>query len=214
MLRRHTAAQYLPDQLNLSSLQRAAKDCEGCELHKQGMQTVFGRGPRSASMMLVGEMPGDQEDIEGEPFVGPAGWLLDTVLDEAGIERSDVYLTNVVKHFRWEPQGTKRIHKRPSARHITACKPWLEAELEVIRPSVIVCLGATAAQFFFGRDFRITVDRGKSLESEDGTSLVATFHPSAVLRAPRKPDRDRMKQALVDDLKLAHSLVPAKTAGD
>jgi uracil-DNA glycosylase family protein len=214
MLRRHTAAQYLPDQLNLSSLRHAAEACEGCELYKQATQTVFGSGRRSAAMMLVGEMPGDQEDKEGEPFVGPAGWLLDAALEEAGIDRSEVYLTNVVKHFRWEGQGSKRIHKKPSARHITACKPWLEAELEVIRPNVIVCLGATAAQFFFGKDFRITLERGQALETSDGTSLVATYHPSAVLRAPGKAERDRMKQALIDDLHLAHSLVPLKAGGN
>lgn len=214
MLRRHTAAQYLPSNLSLSSLRKAAEVCEGCELYKHATQTVFGSGARSAPMMLVGEMPGDQEDVEGEPFVGPAGWLLDSALEQALVDRREVYLTNVVKHFRWEAEGSKRIHKKPSARHITACKPWLEAELEVIKPSVVVCLGATAAQFFFGKEFRVTVDRGKPFESAEGISLVATFHPSAVLRTPRKPDRDRMRQALVDDLRLAHSLIPVRTAGE
>jgi DNA polymerase len=148
MLRRETAAAYLPRRLNLTALRTAAEHCEGCELYKNATQIVFSAGPRHASLMLVGEMPGDEEDRAGEPFVGPGGWLLDAALVEAKIERSGVYVTNVVKHFRWEPQGKRRLHKKPSARHIAACKPWLEAELDVIQPDVIGCLGATPAQFF------------------------------------------------------------------
>jgi uracil-DNA glycosylase len=205
MMRRKTAAMYLPKSRSLGALREAAKYCEGCDLYKDAIQTVFGVGPRSAMMVLVGEMPGDEEDREGEPFVGPAGWLLDSALVEAGIERNEVYLTNAVKHFRWEPQGNKRLHKKPSARQITACRPWLEAEFAAIRPRIVVCLGATAAQAILGRDFRVSTDRGKLREYGDGICVVATYHPSAVLRAPKRADRDRMRRMLVDDLHLAHS---------
>jgi uracil-DNA glycosylase family protein len=198
-----SAADYLPPRINLTSLARAAESCRGCDLYKNATQTVFGEGPRTASLMLVGEMPGDEEDRDGEPFVGPAGRLLDETLDEVGIDRSEVYVTNAVKHFRWEPRGKRRLHKKPGARQIEACKPWLHAEILVVKPQVIVCLGATAAQAMLGRDFRITKDRGKFFHDKDTAWLMASYHPSAVLRAPDKEARQEMREALTADLRSA-----------
>jgi uracil-DNA glycosylase len=198
-----TAAEFLPDRLNLAALRRAAVHCEGCELYQNATQTVFGEGPRRARIMLVGETPGDREDVEGHPFVGPAGVLLDQALADAGLVRDDVYVTNVVKHFRWEPRGKRRLHKKPGAGHIEACKPWLQAEILVVNPAVIVCLGATAAQALLGHTFRITRQRGKLIKNTGGPSFLATYHPSAVLRSPDEADRRRMRKEFTDDLRIA-----------
>ncbi len=164
---------------------------------------MFGEGAKHAALMMIGEQPGDQEDIQGKPFVGPAGQLLEKVLEEAGIERSDVYITNAVKHFSFTESGPRRLHKTPSARQVNACRPWMEAEMDVIKPKGIVCLGATAAQALLGRDFRITKQRGQFLDFEKAEWIVATWHPSALLRAPDKEARERMRSELVDDLSKA-----------
>jgi DNA polymerase len=202
MVQSTSAADFLPDRLNLRALREAADHCKGCDLYLNATQAVFGEGPKSATVVMVGETPGDQEDIEGRPFVGPAGRLLDEAIVEAGLARRDVYITNAVKHFRWEPRGKRRLHKKPSARQISACRPWLEAEMTVIKPEVVVCLGATAAQALLGRDFRISRQRGEFLVSSWAEWTLATHHPSAVLRAPEKQDRVRMRGELVDDLHL------------
>jgi DNA polymerase len=165
-------------------------------------------------MMLLGEMPGDQEDRQGKPFVGPAGRLLDDALEEAGIAHDDVYVTNAVKHFRWEPRGKRRLHKKPSAGQIEACKPWLHAEILIVKPSVIVCLGATAAQVMLGRAFRVTRDRGKVFDNDQAASILATYHPSAVLRAPDPRDRDRMRSELIADLHTAVEHLHASRSGE
>jgi uracil-DNA glycosylase len=198
-----SAEDFLPDRFSLTGLARAAETCRGCELYQDATQTVFGRGRRTARLMLVGETPGDEEDREGEPFVGPAGRLLDDVLAEAAVTRGEVYVTNAVKHFRWEARGKRRLHKKPGARHIEACKPWLHAEILVVKPKVIICLGATAAQVMLGRDFRITKNRGEFVRGNRTAWLVATYHPSAILRAPDKASRNRMRHALVTDLAAA-----------
>jgi DNA polymerase len=198
-----SAAEFLPPRLNLTALRRASETCRGCELYKNATQTVFGEGPRRARLMLVGEMPGDREDIEGHPFVGPAGTLLDKALADAGIERDDVYVTNVVKHFRWEPRGKRRLHKKPGAGHVEACRPWLQAEILVVNPPLIACLGATAAQALLGRSFRITKQRGEVIHNSEGPALMATYHPSAILRAPDDDARHRMRDEFTDDLRVA-----------
>ncbi len=198
-----SAADFLPEQKTLKTLEAAAKHCEGCELHQHATQTVFGEGSKTARIILVGEQPGDQEDLQGHPFVGPAGKVLDESLEEAGIDRGDVYVTNAVKHFHWEPRGERRLHKKPPARAMAACKPWLEAEVAVLKPDVIVCLGATAAQSVVGREARITVDRGKILPSPLCEQTVMTWHPSAILRAPDATAREKMRAELVHDLKTA-----------
>lgn len=195
-----SAQDFMPARMNLKSLREAAEHCRGCDLYKNATQTVFGEGSRRASIILVGEVPGDEEDKQGHPFVGPAGRLLDESLEEAGIDRDDVYITNAVKHFRWEPRGKRRLHKKPTARQIEACKPWLLAEFLVVEPDLIVCLGATAAQSLLGRDFRITKHRGKFFKSEHAAWLMPTYHPSAILRAPDKQDRDRKRAEFVSDL--------------
>ncbi|MEV1004351.1 UdgX family uracil-DNA binding protein [Nonomuraea sp. NPDC050202] len=193
------AAEFLPDRLDLDSLRSAAACCEGCGLYRNATQTVFGEGPRQARFMLVGEQPGDQEDRQGHPFVGPAGRILDKGLQEAGIERDDVYLTNAVKHFSFTPRGKRRIHQKPTAAEIDACQPWLNAELAVVRPEVVVVLGATAARSLLGRAFKVTQHRGEPVPL--GESLaVATIHPSAVLRAP---DRDAAYAGFLADLQAA-----------
>jgi len=197
-----SAADFLPDRMNLTALRRAAATCRGCDLYLNATQTVFGEGPKGAHVLLVGETPGDQEDLQGKPFVGPAGRLLDEAIIEAGLARDDVYITNAVKHFRWEPRGKRRLHKKPSARQINACKPWLEAEIAVVKPRIVVCLGATAAQALLGLDFRISRQRGEFLVSPWSDWTLATHHPSAVLRAPDKADRHRMRGELIDDLHL------------
>jgi DNA polymerase len=198
-----SAADFLPAQRNLPHLIRAADHCEGCPLYRDATQTVFGRGPVGARLMMVGEQPGDQEDRQGLPFVGPAGRVLDEALDDVGIARDEVYVTNAVKHFKWTQQGKRRLHAKPSAREMNACHPWLEAEIEAIGPRVIVCLGATAAQSMLGPKFRITRERGKLIDSDGRPPVLATYHPSAILRAPEKSDRDRMRAEFADDLRVA-----------
>jgi uracil-DNA glycosylase len=201
MVTQDTAAPLVPPRPTLARLRAAAARCTACDLHLLGTQTVFGEGPAKARVMMVGEQPGDREDIEGHPFVGPAGKLLDRSLEEAGIARDDVYLTNVVKHFRWEgTRGKRRIHRKPSMAHITACRPWLEAELAVVKPEVLVCLGATAAQAIVDKRFKVTEHRGELMEVPGIDALVtATVHPSSVLRARNDTRRTEMK-ALVRDL--------------
>ncbi|HUQ22231.1 MAG TPA: UdgX family uracil-DNA binding protein [Gaiellaceae bacterium] len=198
-----SAAAFLPQRLTLATLRAAARGCTACPLWRCGTQTVFGEGLRRSPMMLVGEQPGDREDVAGRPFVGPAGQLLNEALAAAGIERSDVYLTNAVKHFKWEPRGKRRIHQKPNWGEITACRPWVEAELAVVRPRVLVCLGATAAQALLGRDVRVTRDRGRPLESPLAPIALATVHPSSILRAPDRDARRREEALFVDDLRAA-----------
>jgi uracil-DNA glycosylase family protein len=200
--RRGSAAPLVPPKPTIPKLQDAASTCTACELHLLGTQTVFGEGPARARVMMVGEQPGDREDIEGHPFVGPAGKLLDRSLEDAGIARDDVYITNVVKHFRWEgTRGKRRIHRKPSMAHITACRPWLDAEFQVVKPEVVVCLGATAAQAIAGRRFKLTEHRGELVEVDGVDALVtATVHPSSVLRAPDDAARREARAAFVRDL--------------
>src|SRR3984885_8261209 len=200
-----TAASLISAHASLANLRRAASGCEACDLWKTGTQTVFGEGKSSAVVMMVGEQPGDQEDRAGRPFVGPAGRILDQALEEAGIERAEVYVTNVVKHFKWSPaeRGKRRIHKKPAYSEIKACRPWLDAELDAVKPEVVVCLGATAAQAIFGRQFRITQQRGRMMNSPISSKTLATFHPSAILRAPDAESRQAMHKTLVQDLKKA-----------
>lgn len=196
-----TAAPLVPERPTLLKLREAAADCKACPLWKTGTQTVFGEGERTAKVMFVGEQPGNDEDLQGKPFVGPAGKLLDQALEEAGIDRDEVYVTNMVKHFKWEPKGKRRIHKKPNAREIAACRPWLEAELEVVKPEVLVCLGATAAQGLLGRAFRVSEQRGEFIESELAPHVMATVHPSSILRAPDDETRRAERKRFVDDLK-------------
>jgi uracil-DNA glycosylase len=197
----------LPFHGNLEDLKKAAKNCQACDLWKRGTQTVFGEGAPNAKIMFVGEQPGDQEDLEGRPFVGPAGKLLDRALEDAGIDRKKVYVTNAVKHFSWEPRGKRRIHKKPNAVEIAACRPWLDAEIAALRPKIIVLLGATAAQSLLGRDFRVTQHRGEFLKSELAPHVMATVHPSSILRAPDEQARhDAMKQFITDLKKIARIL--------
>jgi uracil-DNA glycosylase family protein len=193
-----TAAPLVPERPSLSKLREAAAGCKACDLWKTGTQTVFGEGASKAEVMFVGEQPGDQEDQLGKPFVGPAGKVLDQALEEAGIDRSLAYVTNVVKHFKWQARGKRRIHQKPNWREISACRPWLDAELEIVKPRVLVCLGATAAQALLGRDFRVTKRRGEPVESELAPVVIATVHPSSILRAD---DRDAEMAAFVSDLK-------------
>ncbi|MGA7220286.1 MAG: UdgX family uracil-DNA binding protein [Candidatus Sulfotelmatobacter sp.] len=191
---------------SLSSLRNSARDCKACDLWKNATQTVFGEGPRKARIMFVGEQPGDREDLVGRPFVGPAGKLLNEALLEAGIDRVEVYVTNVVKHFKWSPaqRGKRRIHKKPRASEIQACRPWLDAELQRIRPQVLVCLGATSAQALLGKDFSVTRQRGDLVESSLAPHVMATVHPSSILRAPDDAARrDQMREFVLDIKKLA-----------
>jgi uracil-DNA glycosylase family protein len=194
-----TAAPLVPDRLSLKGLKEAAAVCTACPLHATGTQTVFGEGLVRAEILCVGEQPGDQEDREGKPFVGPAGRLLDKALEEVGIDRQLAYVTNVVKHFKWTPKGNRRIHAKPNWSEIAACRPWLDAEIEVVEPRVIVCLGATAAQALLGRDFRVTRGRGEVVDSGYGVPAIATVHPSSILRAEDE-DRENEYAAFVDDL--------------
>lgn len=187
--------------MNLQTLREAARSCRGCELYRDARQVVFGQGTRKARAVLIGEMPGDREDREGRPFVGPAGRLLDAAMSEAGLDRQDVYLTNVVKHFRWEPHGRLRLHKSPTSRQVEACKPWLHAEILVLKPRFLACLGAVAAKALLGSEFRITRQRGE-LHDVDGTPVVATHHPAAILRTRDAEDRRRKQDELVGDLQL------------
>ena len=191
-------AALIPDRPTLQKLKKAAADCRACPLWENATQTVFGEGSKDAEIVLVGEQPGDQEDLAGRPFVGPAGRLLDDALEQAGIDRKLAYVTNVVKHFKWQPRGKRRIHQKPNAAEVAACRPWLDAELDIVKPKVLVCLGATAAQALLGRQFRVSKDRGVPVESDLAPVVMATVHPSSILRAE---DRDRELELFVEDLR-------------
>jgi uracil-DNA glycosylase len=201
-----SAADFLPDQLTLPALREAAADCRGCHLWQVGTQTVFGEGAADATACFVGEQPGDQEDRAGKPFVGPAGRVFDEALEAAGIERSSVYVTNAVKHFKWQARGKRRIHQKPNATEVAACRPWLEAELAVLEPRVLVLLGATAAQSLLGRAFRVTQHRGEVLDSELADAVLATVHPSSILRG-EPTEREANFTSFVDDLKVVADLL-------
>jgi uracil-DNA glycosylase len=190
----------MPPTRSLPALREAAAGCRGCDLWKRGTQTVFGAGPRRAGVMLVGEQPGHDEDLAGAPFVGPAGKLLDRALETAGVDRAETYVTNVVKHFKWEPKGKRRIHAKPNAVEISACLPWLQAELDIVKPTVLVCLGATAAQALLGRQFKVTQHRGEWITSPWAQGVMATVHPSSILRAPDDAARREAMERFVDDL--------------
>jgi uracil-DNA glycosylase family protein len=199
-----SALDFFPGKISYKSLKEAAEVCRGCELYKVGTQTVFGEGKVPSDLMFVGEVPGDEEDLKGRPFVGSAGRLFDKALGEAGIEREDTYVTNVVKHFKWKPppRGKRRLHEKPNASEIRACSPWLGAEIKVVQPRIIVCLGATAAQALLGKDFRVTKMRGQWVESEHAEKTIATLHPSAILRAPDPDIREQQYRDFVGDLAL------------
>jgi len=181
----------------------AACACTACPLYKNATQTVFGEGPKRPALMLIGEQPGDSEDLAGKPFVGPAGKIMDRALNDAGIDRREVYVTNAVKHFKWEPRGKRRIHQKPNSRDVAACRPWLEAELRLVKPKLAVCLGATAAQTIFGPSFRVTRERGRVLSSSLAPRVVATVHPSSLLRQPDEESREREYKHFVADLRIA-----------
>jgi DNA polymerase len=202
-----SAAAYVPDRPTLPRLRKAAADCRGCGLWENATQTVFGEGPAPAELMLVGEQPGDQEDQQGHPFVGPAGRVLDEALELAGIDRRHVYTTNAVKHFKWEARGKRRIHAKPTWSEQMACRPWLEAELAVVRPRVLLCLGATAAQSLLGKQFRVTKERGRWLDSDLAEHVTATIHPSAILRQRDADSRHRELAAFVADLELVAAVL-------
>jgi uracil-DNA glycosylase len=201
-----SAVEFLPERLTLPALREAASACRGCRLWEVGTQTVFGEGAVDAEAMFVGEQPGDQEDKTGKPFVGPAGRVFDEALAEAGIDRGSVYVTNAVKHFKWQARGKRRIHQKPNWTEMTACRPWLEAELEVVKPRVLVLLGATAAQTLLGREFRVTQHRGELLASELAEAVTATVHPSSILRG-EPAERDANLAAFVDDLRVVAGLL-------
>jgi uracil-DNA glycosylase len=203
MAKRSTRASAvrIPDKPTLPALRAAAAKCKACELWKLGTQTVFGEGSVNARIMMIGEQPGDKEDLQGRPFVGPAGAVLDKALAAAGIERSDIYVTNIVKHFKWEPRGKRRLHKKPNGLEISACRPWLEAEINAIKPQVAVLLGATAAQGILGNKFRVTKERGQWLHSNIAPLVLATVHPSSILRAPDDDSRHEEMRRFVADLK-------------
>jgi uracil-DNA glycosylase family protein len=197
-----SAVEYLPRRHDLASLKEAASHCRGCDLYREATQVVFGEGSAHAPLLLVGEQPGDREDRRGKPFVGPAGQLLDKSLESAGINRAEVYVTNAVKHFKWEPRGKIRLHKKPNSLEIAACRPWLEMEIAAVGPQVIVCLGATAAQALLGPQFRLTKHRGEAFPTKYGL-VTATIHPSAILRMPNPDAKETALTSLVDDLKFA-----------
>jgi DNA polymerase len=201
------AAAYVPERLSLPRLREAAAGCHGCHLWENATQTVFGEGARAADVMLVGEQPGDQEDLAGKPFVGPAGRMLDQALEEAGIDRRQAYVTNVVKHFKWQPRGKRRIHQKPNWSEMAACRPWLDAELEVVEPDVVVCLGATAAQALIGRDFRVSRQRGELVDSPLARYVLATVHPSSILRQRDDASREAEYAAFVEDLRVVPPLL-------
>jgi len=206
-----TAAEFMPEHPTLRSLREEVQHCCGCDLYRYATQAVFGEGPRSARIVLVGEQPGDEEDLQGHPFVGPAGKLLNKALDDAGIDRAIVYVTNAVKHFKFEERGKRRLHKKPRASEIHACNPWLEAEMSLVKPEVIVCLGATATQAVLGSKYRLTKERGKFVAHPWALLVTATIHPSAVLRAPDADERHDEYRKLVDDLKgVRNALSPKK----
>jgi uracil-DNA glycosylase len=200
-MKERKSAELIPTGANLEELREAAASCQACNLWKDATQTVFGEGARGAKVMFVGEQPGNDEDLQGRPFVGPAGKLLDKVLQELGINRNDVYVTNVVKHFKWVRRGKRRIHEKPRISEIIACRPWLEAEIAIVKPKVIVCLGATAAQALLGRDFRVTKNHGEFVESPLAPWVMATVHPSSILRAPDEESRRAERLRFVADLR-------------
>jgi len=203
-----TAAPLVPARPSLPKLRAAAAECKACDLWERGTQTVFGEGGTHAEVVFVGEQPGNDEDVAGRPFVGPAGKLLDRALEAAGIDRSQVYVTNVVKHFKWVPQGKRRIHQKPNSREIAACRPWLDAELDVLKPKVLVCLGATAAQALLGAKFRVSQQRGQFVPSRLAPHVIATVHPSSILRAPDDESRHAEMERFVADLKRVARVLP------
>jgi len=207
MPRYPTATPFLPVIHDFKHLKTAAQSCRGCDLFQQATQTVFGEGPFPSRLMLLGETQGDREDLAGKPFVGPAGALLDESLEAAGLERKTVYVTNAVKHFRYEERGKRRLHKKPNQGQTEACRPWLLAEIELVAPKLIVCMGATAAQSLLGKEFRVTKSRGQLVEREEEAAILPTYHPSAILRAASHADRKRLKEQFVDDLKTAASFL-------
>jgi len=202
-----SAVDYLPERKALPALREAVQGCRGCDLYRNATQAVFGEGARRAEVLFVGEQPGDKEDIAGRPFVGPAGQLFDKALEEAGIDRTQTYVTNAVKHFKWKARGKRRIHQKPNWSEVAACRPWLEAELEAVRPRVVVCLGATSAQSLLGRDFRVTQHRGELLESDIAEHITATVHPSSILRQQDEGSRYAELAAFVDDLRVVARLL-------
>jgi uracil-DNA glycosylase family protein len=202
-----SAVAFLPARKSLTSMREAVRGCRGCPLYQHATQAVFGEGARTARLLLVGEQPGNDEDLAGRPFVGPAGRVLDEALAEAGIDRGDAYVTNVVKHFAWTPKGKRRMHRKPNAREIAACLPWLEHEIELLKPKVLVCLGATAAQALFGPSFRVTRDRGQLVETPLAPRALATVHPSSILRAPSDADRRKAMKDFTRDLEVVASLL-------
>lgn len=205
-----SALQFLPARVTMNSLREAARDCRGCPLYQQATQTVFGAGPRRARLMLIGEQPGNDEDLQGRPFVGPAGRVLDQALMDAGIDRAETYVTNVVKHFKFTLKGKRRLHQKPSARETAACLPWLEKEIELVRPELLICLGATAAQALLGREFRVTREHGRIVASKFGLQALATAHPSAILRQRTQEARRSALARMVDDLKNAAVLLTSE----
>ncbi|HEY1340557.1 MAG TPA: UdgX family uracil-DNA binding protein [Bryobacteraceae bacterium] len=207
---RSGAEALIPPVLDWQALHDAAQGCKACDLWKRGTQTVVGEGAVPARLMLVGEQPGNDEDLAGHPFVGPAGRILDRALEAAGIDRKQAYVTNVVKHFKWEPRGKRRIHAKPNAVEIVACRPWLDAELEMVKPRVLVCLGATAAQALLGRQFRVTQQRGQFVESPLAPLVTATIHPSAILRAPDSETRHAEMDRFIEDLRRVAEALHAK----
>jgi DNA polymerase len=197
-----SAADFLPAKLTLDALRKAARSCQGCDLYENATETVFGEGSHTAEVVLVGEQPGDQEDRQGRPFVGPAGRLLDKALAEAGFSREQIYLTNAVKHFKWIWRGKRRLHQKPAIRQIMACKPWLDAEIEAIRPKIVVCLGATAAQAVVGKPVPITKERGKFIEADSKPTAFITIHPAAIYRHPSREDQEKEYRRFAAEMKL------------
>jgi DNA polymerase len=206
-------SELLPPRPTLSAVREIARGCKACDLYKRGTQTVFGEGPRRALIMMVGEQPGDIEDQTGRPFVGPAGRLLDRALERAGIDRAVVYVTNVVKHFKWEPRGKRRIHSKPNAAEIGACRPWLETEIALVQPRILVCLGATAAQALLGKSFKVSRQRGTFVPSALARGVTATVHPSSILRAPDEERRHEEMDMFVADLRKVAAELARQAAG-
>lgn len=207
-----SARSFLPAPLSMARLRESSAACTGCDLYKHATQTVFGEGSVHASLLFVGEQPGDQEDLAGKPFVGPAGRMLDKALAESGIARRDVYVTNAVKHFKWEPQGKRRKHKKPSAMEIAACRPWLEAETQLVKPRIVVCLGVTAAQSVFGKTVRLNELRGRAWSTPLAATVFVTVHPSALLRHPEPAEREREYRRFVEDLQSIRKHLRSKAA--
>jgi len=203
------AAEFIPKRATIPLLQKAVQACKGCDLYVHATQAVLGEGPRTAKLILIGEQPGNEEDLIGRPFVGPAGRLLDKALEEAGIDRAGVYVTNAVKHFKFEERGKRRLHKKPTISEVKACHPWLEAEFAAVHARVIGCLGATAAQSILGSEFRLTKERGRPIEADAPGIVVATVHPSAILRAPDSEQREAEYRQFVGDLKIIERLIRA-----